>query len=105
MFVPPGNASSMRTPPAMTARFRPKPGVLVRELEGEAVLLDLETGRYFGLNATGVRIWALLGGDEELGRIVDRLEGEYAPAETSMMDDILELCTALEREGLVARVG
>ncbi len=56
----------MPSPLAPTTRFRPKPNVLVRELGGEAVLLDIETGRYFGLNATGVRIWALLGEGEEL---------------------------------------
>lgn len=34
--------------------------VLSREIDGEAVLLDLRSGRYFGLNATGARMWALL---------------------------------------------
>ena len=34
--------------------------VLVRELEGEAILLDLETETYFGLDAVGTRIWAEL---------------------------------------------
>jgi len=34
--------------------------ILFRDLEGEAVLLDLENGRYFGLNATGTRMWSLL---------------------------------------------
>jgi len=34
--------------------------VLFRDLAGEAVLLDLESGRYFGLNATGTRMWSLL---------------------------------------------
>lgn len=34
--------------------------VMSRELNGEAVLLDLRSGHYFGLNATGARIWAAL---------------------------------------------
>ncbi len=88
-----------------TTRFRPKANVLMRELDGEAVLLDLETGRYFGLNATGVRIWALLAAGEELGRIVDCLAGEYAAALPILATDVFELCAALEREGLVDRVG
>jgi len=100
-----------------TTRFRPKANVLVRELDGEAVLLDVATGRYFGLNATGVRIWVLLGEGEELGRIGERLQSEYAPAPESsatiatgatgsaIRSDLCELCAALEREGLVDRVG
>lgn len=31
--------------------------VLVAHLEGEAVLLDLHSKRYYRLNATGARIW------------------------------------------------
>jgi hypothetical protein len=34
--------------------------VLSRDLQGEAVLLQLETGEYFGLDETGARIWQLI---------------------------------------------
>jgi len=34
--------------------------VLFRDLAGEAVLLDLESGLYYGLNETGTRMWSLL---------------------------------------------
>ena len=34
--------------------------VLVRHLEGESVLLNLDTERYFGLDVTGTRMWALI---------------------------------------------
>ncbi len=88
-----------------TARFRPKPNVLVRELDGEAVLLDLDTSHYFGLNATGVRIWALLAEGGDLAAIRDRLAEEYALAPEAIAADLQDLCAVLEREGLVDRVG
>ena len=34
--------------------------VVHRLIQGEAVLLDLASGRYFGLNATGAALWELL---------------------------------------------
>ena len=34
--------------------------VLVRFLDGESVLLNLETERYFGLDETGTRMWQLV---------------------------------------------
>ena len=37
--------------------FVPAPDVVVRDLDGEAVVLDLATGTYFGLNDAGTRIW------------------------------------------------
>ena len=34
--------------------------VMVRFLDGEAVLQNLETEKYFGLDETGTRMWQLL---------------------------------------------
>ena len=34
--------------------------VVARELSGELMLLDLASGKYFGLNAVGARLWQLL---------------------------------------------
>ena len=34
--------------------------VLMRELEGESVLLNLDSERYFGLDETGTRMWSVL---------------------------------------------
>ena len=89
----------------LTARLRPKADVLVRELGGEAVLLDLDTSHYFGLNATGVRIWALLAEGGDLATIRARLAEDYGLAPAAIEADLLDLCAALEREGLVRRVG
>jgi hypothetical protein len=36
------------------------PNVLVRFLDKESVLLNLETERYFGLDETGTRMWQLV---------------------------------------------
>ncbi|MDD4932945.1 MAG: PqqD family protein [Methylacidiphilaceae bacterium] len=40
--------------------YRIREQVLHTQLEEEAVLLDLESGRYFSLNSVGGRIWAQL---------------------------------------------
>ena len=53
--------------------YRPHPDVVCREIEGEAVLLHLGTGIYFGLNAVGTRIWQLLDAAQDAPAIVDTL--------------------------------
>ena len=98
------NSAVTLAPIPPTARFRPKPDVLVRELDGEAVLLDLASGHYFGLNATGVRIWALLAAGCDLATICERLAAEYALAPEAIAADVVELVAALEREGLLLRL-
>ena len=94
----------MPPPIPLTARFRPKPHVLVRELEGEAVLLDLDTGRYFGLNATGARIWALLDGERDLEQLLDELLQEHVVSRERLLQDVRELIAGLRAQGLLVAV-
>jgi hypothetical protein len=67
--------------------------VLTAQLEGEAVLLDLQTKRYFRLNATAARVWNGLEHLLTLQQIVEALVQEFevnraeAQAET---DRVLE---------------
>ncbi len=60
----------------MPARYRPHPDVISRILEREAVLLDLTSGAYFGLNETGARIWELLV-EHDTEEIAARLAQEF----------------------------
>ena len=41
-------------------RLRIADDVVVRDLAGESVLLNLSTGTYFGLDAVGTRLWHLI---------------------------------------------
>lgn len=105
MFARPRALTVTSAPFSATTRLRPKARVLVRELDGESVLLDLDSGRYFGLNATGVRIWALLAEGSDLGAIRARLAEEYGLAPEAIEADLADLCAALEVEELLDRVG
>ena len=78
--------------------------VLFQEVGGEAVLLDLASEQYFGLNPVGTRIWDLLDGQSPLGAIQDVLCAEYDVDPTLIGKDLLALADALTRAGLV-RVG
>ena len=77
------------------------PDVLFRELEGEGVLLDLETERYYTLDDIGARMWHLLHEHEEVEAVVERLLDEYDVDETTLRQDLAELITRLSKAGLV----
>ena len=78
--------------------------VLFQDVGGEAVLLDLASETYFGLNAVGTRVWALLPDAASLGAIHAILCAEFeAPAET-IERDLLALATELSNAGLVVVV-
>ena len=54
-----------------------KDSVLFRQLGDEAVLLDLDTQRYFGLDEVGSRLWELLTEDDRLASARDAILQEF----------------------------
>ena len=79
----------------------PDSDVIVTELDGEAVLLNLETKLYFSLNATGVAIWKLLEEGLTLGQIGERLIQEYDVTPEKAQQCVLDLVNQLNDEKLI----
>ena len=86
---------------SLSDRFVASPTVLFRELEGESVLLNLESGVYYGLDPVGTRIWTLLAGDESLSGVCDILQREFDVAPDVLQSDVQTLVTELCGKGLV----
>ena len=75
--------------------------VMVQELDGEAVLLDLASEAYFGLNHVGARIWQLIENAPALSEVLRVLCEEYDAPPASIEQDLLTLMAALSEAGLV----
>jgi hypothetical protein len=74
--------------------------VLFRALDAEAVLLNLRSGVYFGLNPIGTRAWQLLAEHRTLGRVCDVMLDEYEVEREVLERDLLELGRQLQDAGL-----
>ena len=75
--------------------------VLFQEVGGEAVLLDLASETYFGLNPVGTRIWQLLGDGRALQSVRDTLVAEYDAPPEQIEHDLLTLAAQLRDAGLL----
>ena len=75
--------------------------VVSRELEGEAVILNLESGVYFGLNEVGTRIWALIPEHGSVRKVLEVMQREYEVAPQELENDLLQLIEQLQARGLV----
>ena len=75
--------------------------VLVQELEGESVLLNLRSERYFGLDEVGTRMWAVLSKSESIQQAYDTLLAEYEVEPDVLRRDLLNLIDKLIEHGLV----
>lgn len=75
--------------------------VVFRDLDGEAVLLDLKTGTYFGLDPIGTRIWLLLHQGRRLAEVRDAIAEEYDVHAEALGGDLLGFVGELEAQGLL----
>ena len=75
------------------------------ELEGEAVILNLQDGIYYGLNCVGLRIWELIQQPRTLGAILDALLEEYDVGREECRGGVLELLRELREKKLIVISG
>jgi hypothetical protein len=84
-------------------KFSAPGDVVSRDLNGEAVLLNLGTGSYYGLDPVGTRMWELLSTLESVPEVLAVLRAEYDVDETCLKQDLDRLILELEDEGLLLR--
>jgi hypothetical protein len=74
-------------------------------VDGELVLLNVETGVYFGLNRTGTKVWELLGERSDVDDVLSALERAYPVERETLRRDLDALIADLEKSGLVRELG
>ena len=75
--------------------------VFFRETGGEAVLLNLESGKYYGLDEVGTRMWTLLTQHGQVVPAYRALLDEYDVTEEQLQQDLLSLVNELVSHGLL----
>ncbi|HQV69458.1 MAG TPA: PqqD family protein [Thermoflexales bacterium] len=75
---------------------------LIRELEGESVLLNLTNEKYYGLNKVGTRMWNALEKSASIQAAYDQLKAEYDVEPQRLRDDLEKLIAQLQAQGLIS---
>ena len=81
--------------------LRPSPNVQDTTMEGETVLLDLSSGRYYTLNRLGSVIWEHCTGHTTVRDIHAVLCDRFDVAPERALDDLVSLVNDLIQEGLL----
>ena len=77
------------------------PNVLFRLLGEEAVLLNLKTELYLGLDTVGTRMWTLLTEASSIQAAYDALLQEYQVDPVRLREDLDEFLSRLLAQGLI----
>lgn len=75
--------------------------VVFRELDGEAVLLNLQSGIYFGLDTIGTHVWQAIDRQAPLQAIVAALVAAYDVDRETAERDVRRLVAQLVDRGLL----
>ena len=86
-------------------RLRISDAAVVRDLDGEAVILNIQSGIYFGLDRIGTRIWQLIDELGDLDSIVRVMADEYDADRDVLRADVESLVAALLEKQLITQGG
>ena len=70
-------------------------------IDGEAIVLNIQTGQFFGLDDVGTRIWELLEDNMPFNRIIATLLDEYEVSEDYLLTETKRFFDELDSCGLI----
>jgi hypothetical protein len=82
-------------------QLTPNPGVVFTIVDNEAILLEQETGRYYGLNEVGTRVWLLLGELGRVDKVYEELLAEFEVDEVQLKNDLEKIVAQFVENGLM----
>ena len=86
-------------------RFRVNtPTVTHETIDGEAVIINLDSGNYYSLVEAGSVIWALVERGASASEVQDLLQQTYQGAATDIDQGVEELLAQLQQENLIVAV-
>ena len=84
-----------------TKRVSVPQNVMFRELEGESVILNIDSESYFGLDDVGTRMWEVLTQSESIQTAFETLIDEYDVQPDRLRDDLAGLIEQLAEKTLI----
>ena len=75
--------------------------VMIVDLSGEAVILNMDNWVYYGLNGLGYRVWNLIQEPKRIDEIKSMILGEYDVDSEVCEQDLLAFICDMAGEGLV----
>lgn len=76
-------------------------GLVVADIDDEKVMLSIETGKYYGLDSIGSRIWELIEQPNTVCNVVKVLLTEYEVDDRVCTNDVMAFLHKLYAQGMV----
>lgn len=91
----------MRTKLTELSKVKRNPALVTSNIDGEAVMMSVENGEYYGLDEIGTRIWDLLENTLSVNELVGKLTEEFEVGKDDCTRDTLEFLNDLFERNLL----
>lgn len=91
----------MKTKLTELSKVKRNPALVTSNIDGEAVMMSVENGEYYGLDEIGTRIWDLLENSLSVSELVDKLTEEFEVEKDDCTRDTLEFLNDLLARNLL----
>jgi hypothetical protein len=83
-------------------RINRNPELIAVDMDGEMVMMDAQSGNYFGINATGAHIWNLLETEQTLQTILTDMQNTHQlPEDHTLQDDVSEFLADMLQQNII----
>ena len=79
------------------------PRLIAADMDGDTVMMSIESGEYFGLGGVGTRIWELIATPHTLAQLVTAICAEYDVDAATCEADVRRFLDDLLSNGLAVR--
>ncbi len=80
-------------------------GITAAEIDGETVLMNMESGKYYGFNHVGTRIWELLEKKRCVGDLCEAIAADYDVGSKECTDGVLSFLNNLAKHEIIYAEG
>lgn len=81
--------------------YKHKDGMMTADMNGETVMMDIESGKYYNLGEVGGRIWELLDEPKTFDDLISALVGEYDVSRQQCEQETRPFFSQLLEAGLI----
>jgi hypothetical protein len=77
--------------------------ILDGHLDGGLVMMDIQKGKYFGLNPVGKRIWEIIEVPKSFDEITDLLQAEFEVTPEQCRLEVEEFLAKMAKAGIIKK--
>ena len=78
------------------------PDLLMNTVNGETVMMSIERGNYYGMNATGNLIWNFLENEKSVKELTSHLQTTFQINEETILTEVYPFLEKLIEEQIIA---